>query len=1364
MTSPMITVPEGRCLASSRTVVRRPMRRAVAVALVVGAWLALASTPASAILTHPFQSSFNGSDAPGGPFTTLADETVDRSGGPSNGDVYVGNLNLASASSVSKFTSAGVYAGETLTGTPAGPFSLYDNDGQNAGIAVDNSAGVNSGDLYVADIGTSPFADGVVDRFSASGAYLCQITGSATPSASECNGGAGSATPRGAMKPSGIAVDAAGDLYVADAQTSLPRVDEFSPSGAYLGQIVDRHINQASGLAVDSSNNLYVDNGGLFGGSTVAKFDAAGSFLSVLDSNNPASVAVDPANNHVYVGETSPQHQIAEYDPSGNLIDVSGLNRVGRVNGLAVGSGGNVYATDLDHAVVDIFGPTATVPDVVTDPASNITQTSVTVSGSVNPGGVAVTDCHFDYGTTETYGQSAPCAQSTGSGSSPVPVSAALSGLEPGQLYHFRLYAANANGSSTGQDQVFIAVRAGFGIKSFDGLITSPDGSPDTQAGSHPYQLTTDLSFNTLANLLVPGPGGHPPGFIPDGNVKDIQVDLPVGLVGDATAVPQCTSEQLIAAKAADGCPAASQVGVLHLVTTGQLGSPTVPVYNLVPPKGLPARLGVDVIGHPVFIDVSVRTGGDYGLTATLRDISTDAPLLSSALTVWGVPADSSHDPYRGTCLFQADGTSTGNCPSGTAQRPLFTLPTACSGPQTTTVRADSWQNPGTFVTASYVSHDNAGAPIGIGGCTALRFDPSIGVQPDVSAADSPTGLHVDLQVPLGGLQNPLGLSTADLKTAVVALPAGLSVNPAAANGLLACSSAQFDIHGAGPATCPDASKVGTVQVTTPLLDHPLGGGVYVAAQNDNPTHSVLGVYIAVNDIQSGVVIKLAGHVHADPVTGQLTATFDNNPQVPFTDFKVDFFGGPRAVLATPDTCGTYTTATSLAPWSGTAAVTPGDSFAINANCAGGFAPSFTAGITNPVSGHPTGFTLQIVRPDGQQHIRTVTTALPPGLLANIGSVPLCSAPDAAAGSCGAASQIGTTTATAGPGPNPFPVGGNVFLTGPYKNAPYGLSIVVPVVAGPFNLGTTVVRAAIYIDPLDAHATIVSDDVPRVIDVTGADGDVNGFPVRIHSLEVDVNRPGFIVNPTNCNPMAVTGSIGSWEGSTASVSNRFQIGACGGLSFSPKLTASTTAKTSRENGASLNVKLTYPKAPFGSQANIARVKVDLPKQLPSRLTTLQKACTAAQFARNPANCPKESFIGHAKAITPVLPVPLEGPAIFVSHGGEAFPSVIVVLQGSGVTLDLVGTTFISKRGITSSTFKTVPDAPVGSFELSLPQGKFSALTANGNLCASKLRMPTEFTAQNGAEIKQSTKIAVKGCAANKHHHKRAKKGSKGKKK
>ncbi|HST55353.1 MAG TPA: hypothetical protein VLJ42_05595 [Solirubrobacteraceae bacterium] len=884
---------------------------------------------------------------------------------------------------------------------------------------------------------------------------------------------------------------------------------------------------------------------------------------------------------------------------------------------------------------------------------------------------------------------------------------------------------------------------ADFGITSLDGLASNRDGSADTQAGSHPYEFSTSFTFSEsgFSSTGVPAP---------DGNVKDINVDLPRGLVGNPAGLAQCPQDKLadLATNASD-CPAASQVGQLTLNTI--IGALGVPVYNMVAPSGEPAQFGAYVAIAPVYIDTRVRSGGDYGLSASLSNITALLPFSGSSLTLWGVPADPSHDVKRGaTCI--GDPTDPGNCSGGGQSagglpKPFLTLATACAGPQPTTLRADSWQSAGLFEAASFLSHDGAGRPVGVDGCNRLDFSPSILVRPDVAVADSPSGLHVDVRVPQSGLDDADGLAAANLKKAVVVLPEGMSVNPAAADGLQACSLEQIALSSAAPASCPDAAKVGTVEVDTPLLDHPLLGGVFLAAQGANPFGSLLAIYIAVDDPQSGVVVKLAGHVVADPVTGRLTTTFDNNPQLPFSDLKLDFFGGPRAALATPEGCGTFQTTSELTPWSAVdpenptpaEIASPSDSFTLSGGCVGGFVPGFTAGTVSSQANGFSPFVLSLSRSDQDQELGGVSVRLPEGLLGMLSGVPLCGEPQASQGTCSVGSRVGHTVVAAGAGPSPLvvPQAGQpqaaVYLTGPYKGAPFGLSIVVPAVAGPFNLGTVVVRAQVSVDPHTSQVTVTSDPLPTIL---------QGIPLRVRRVDVVVDRPGFIFNPTSCNPSLVNGTITSTQGSTAGVSSRFQAANCGALPFSPTFSASTTAKTSRANGASLDAKILIG---VKGEANAHVVAVSLPRQLPSRLTTIQKACLDSVFNVNPAACPAASLVGSATAVTPVLPVALSGPAYLVSHGGAGFPDLVVVLQGDGVTFDLVGSINISSKGITSSKFASAPDVPINSFELKLPQGPHSILTSNGSLCAKPLIMPTTLTAYNGKQIKQSTKIKVTGC-------------------
>ncbi len=890
------------------------------------------------------------------------------------------------------------------------------------------------------------------------------------------------------------------------------------------------------------------------------------------------------------------------------------------------------------------------------------------------------------------------------------------------------------------EDSVTVrATPAEFGVERMRLVPENEDGSPDTQAGSHPFQLTTTLKLNRDAE-------GAPIAY-----EKDLRFALPPGLVGNAEAVPQCSGKQFSELNFETGvnsCPDNTAIGVAS-IDRGPVNY-TVPVFNLSPSVGEPARFGFYVINVPVTLDTSIRTGSDYGVTVSVNNISQNVPLVSSQVTLWGNPGDVRHDNSRGwSCLLHGRTpflAPLGPCvaPGQHLATPFLTLPTSCEGSFRTALSADSWIEPNVSRSSEYVLQDSLGDPLSMSRCDKLDFRPSINVAPDGQAGSTPTGLTVGLHVPQEGSLNPTGLSEADVRNTTVALPAGVALNPAAADGLLSCSMAQIDLEHANTSSCPEASKVGTVKIDTPLLPDPLEGYAYLAAQDANPFGSLVALYIVAQDPQAGVVVKFAGQVTPDPVTGQLVSTFKDTPQLPFEDLHLKFFGGSRAPLVTPSGCGTYTTSAGLTPWSSSEPSASTSSFEIVSGPNGTpctdplpFLPSLTAGSTNIQAGSFTPFTMTMSREDGSQALQAIQLHMPPGLLGMLSSVKLCEEPQASQGGCGPESLIGHTIVSVGMGGDPFTVtGGQVFITGPYKGAPYGLSILNPAKAGPFDLGNVIVRAAINVDPSTSALTITSDALPTILD---------GIPLQIRHVNVSIDRPNFTFNPTSCERMAITGRLSSTEGASTPLSTPFQVTNCSTLGFKPQFKVTTSGHTSRAKGASLDAKVTYPKGGIGTYANIAKVKVDLPKQLPSRLTTLQKACPAATFEANPGQCPSGSVVGVAKANTPVLPSQLSGPVYFVSHGGEAFPNLIVVLQGSGVRVDLVGDTFINKAGITSSTFRQVPDVPINSFELYLPQGPHSALAANGNLCKSKLKMATLFVAQNGAQIHQSTPIAATGC-------------------
>jgi hypothetical protein len=904
------------------------------------------------------------------------------------------------------------------------------------------------------------------------------------------------------------------------------------------------------------------------------------------------------------------------------------------------------------------------------------------------------------------------------------------------------------------------------------GRITHFENPPEpfTRAGGHPFALTTTVRFPTE----VVGHDNEGNSILaPTGDPKDIVTDLPAGLLGDPQAVPQCPLGSTLAVS--KPCPGATQIGVVvfHLGSKESIG----PIFNLTPEAGQSAEFGLET-GYTVTYLLTahvVRVGSTYQLTVVSNGIPL-TELYSAELTFWGVPASPLHTRQRGLKCIQIEKLQ--NCEggfqsSGAPEAPFLTTPTDCTtGPETATVSADSWENPGVYKSASTTMP-------AMTECDLLSFDPGIEVQPDTLLADAPVGLGVTLKVPQN--EEPRGTATPQLRDAVVTLPEGMSISPGVVDGIQACNeSGPEGINFSGPESeerglngelqlapghCPDASIVGTAEALTPLLPAPVKGHLYLArpgcggagqaacTEQDALDGNLYRLYLELGGTgtfgDAGVNIKVEGKTEANPATGQLTTKFLGNPQLPFSELKIHLNGGPRAPLDNPAACGTATTSSDLEPWSapgqtpegafvqGNPDAAPSSFFEVE-GCpdAEGLTPGFSAGTASPQAGAFTPFTLNFTRQDREQYISGIQVHTPTGLLGMLSSVPLCGEPQAAQGTCPQASKIGTTRVASGAGSHPFEIGGSVYLTTGYRGAPFGLSIVTNAIAGPFNLGLVVVRARIDVNPETAALTVTSDPLPQI---------VFGVPLRLKQVTVNIDRPGFMFNPTSCRAQQVTASVSGAQQAVANVASPFAAAACKSLVFKPRFQAFTSGHASRLRGASLDVKLSYPPGSAGSEANIAYVKVALPKQLPSRLTTLQKACPAAQFDSNPSGCPAASIVGAVRASTPLLPVGLSGPAYFVSHGGEAFPSLVVVLQGDGVRVDLTGSTFISRTGITSSTFKTVPDVPVSTFELYLPEGPYSALAANTNLCASTLKMPTELVAQNGAAIHQTTKITATGC-------------------
>lgn len=897
--------------------------------------------------------------------------------------------------------------------------------------------------------------------------------------------------------------------------------------------------------------------------------------------------------------------------------------------------------------------------------------------------------------------------------------------------------AGNPVASTTAND-VVSSTPPPFGPGEFLSDMNGPDGAPDVQAGDHPYEFVTRVDLNDLMTRsksgdIQPGPGQH--------GIRDVVVDLPVGFLGSATSTPTCTYGQLQSRPGS--CPRDTTVG--HIETEGEHEiAVNSPIFNMVPPRGVAAEFGlIDFLSTTHVFDASVvPTARGYVLRAVARELPW-AMWTDITTTLYGDP--SARDGGATTPLAQ------------------FTNPSDCSGqPLVSAVYLDSWEHPGTFNpdgtpnvegpgSSGWASASSESPPVT--GCDQLRFAPSaFSFQPETTAANSPTGATFDLKLPQA--ETPGTLATPPLRNATVTLPEGLTVDPSAASGLGACSPAQIGWEGGAPTnfteaapTCPKPSRIGSVEVTSPLVPSVLKGSVYLATQYENPFDSLLAGYIVIDDPTTGTIVKIAGKLETNERTGQITGVFDDNPQLPFSELNIHFFGGSRGELATPEACGTYTTTSDLQPWSAPESgpdATPSSSFPIDTGCVAGFNPAFSAGTISNQAGGFSPFTLSFSRQDSEEAPAGLTVSLPPGLLGKIAGVGQCSDAQLAAAaessgasqqanpSCPASSQLGTVTTETGPGPNPFVVGGKAYLTGPYRGAPYGVAVVVPALAGPFDLGTVVIRQALFIDPSDAHATDVSDPFPTIL---------KGIPLRIKRVLVTLDRPQFTFNPSSCEPKAVSATLSSVGGAHTPVSDRFQAAGCASLPFHPRFSATTQGHTSKANGASLRV--TIASAGIG-QANIAKVKLTIPAIMPTRLTTLQKACPEAQFNANPAGCPAASNIATAIVHTPLLPDPLSGPAYFVSHGGAAFPDVEIVLQGDNVTLVLDGHTQI-KNGITFSRFEAVPDAPFDSFGFNAPQGPFSIFTADGNLCQHEVRMPTTIVGQNGAVLNQRTLVEPEGC-------------------
>jgi hypothetical protein len=982
-------------------------------------------------------------------------------------------------------------------------------------------------------------------------------------------------------------------------------------------------------------------------------------------------------------------------------------------------------------------GQTVTCPmEAAIQPAENLRMTiEGELEGSVAAGASLSNEVHIEGGTTKT-------------GSTPPP-------------------------ASLNQPLTISPEPVKFGAEQYELRAENADGTVDSQAGSHPFQLTTTFNLNkTLELHELFGKLKESPftAALP----KNLHFVLPPGLIGNVAKLPQCSGADFSSINngKSNYCPADTAIGyaTVTLNEPATVGTFTqeVPLFNLAPSLGEPARFGFVAHTVPVILTTKVRSGSDYAVEVSVELATEAAEILNSQVTVWGVPGDTRHDEQRGwECLgagYLVAEEGKPCVPQGQSNpQAVLTLPTSCEGVPSSTVSGVAWN--GEELGANYTF------PASLFGCGSLPFAPSIEVQTDSQSAATPSGMTVKIKVPQETTLSSEEGARAEsaIRDTTLALPVGIQASGGAANGLATCTGEQFGFNGfesglaessqtqnnhfnTAAVQCPDAAKIGTVSVVTPLLEHELKGDVYLAKEGTNPFLPAgderLVLYIFAEDPISGVQVKLAGEIKVDPNTGQLTSVFKETPPVPFSELALHLFDGPRASQSTPELCGSYSASASFDGWSGTTAPASSAPFSITSGVGGTpcaapgtqpFAPSFLAGSASPQAGALSPFTVTIGRPDGHQALKTITVHEPLGAAAMLSSVTPCPIAQATAAvpSCPASSLIGKSTAIAGLGSTPVEIPGEVFLTGPYRGAPFGLLAVTNAEkVGPFNLGKIPVMSKITVDETTAQASITSDPLPQF---------VKGVPSQIKQLNVTVDREGFTFNPTNCGSLEVSGTLtgygpGGSEG-TENVSTPYHAANCASLPFKPTVTVSTEANFSRVDGLGMKIIVTSGKG----QANIKKTKLVFPSSLPSRLTTIQKACPAAVFNANPASCPEGSVIGTGIAHTPVLKTPLTGPAYLVSHGGAAFPDAEFVLQSEGIKLVLDGKTNISK-GITSSTFAAVPDAPVETFEVTLPRGPHSAFSGFGNLCSKPLNMPTEFGGQNGALIEETTRISVKNCS------------------
>jgi hypothetical protein len=928
------------------------------------------------------------------------------------------------------------------------------------------------------------------------------------------------------------------------------------------------------------------------------------------------------------------------------------------------------------------------------------------------------------------------------------------------------------------------AAQAEFGLRpgaaGFAVAASQEGGAPDIQAGSHPLALSTEVNFN-----LGPESPGEPGVPFGDGDVKDLAIELPPGLVENPATLPRCsqalfhTPRQSTFEESLSGesCPGSTQVGTVEVRSSHGGGSArTFGVFNLDPPPGAPSELGFSAYGAPIaFIPQVRQADGEYGLTLVAHNISQLIDINGLSLTIWGVPWNVIHNDRRGDCLNEAEpGFGWAKCSVGRPKTnpPLayLTLPSACEGPLVFAIRADSWQEPSRTVSRGFAGQSLAG-------CGALGFGTVASAQLINPRASSPSGFDFNLDIDSSGILTPGQLVPSQVKRAVVTLPQGMTINPSVGAGLGVCTPAQYAAEtvasppGAG---CPNESKIGDFTVKSPLFEETVEGSLFLAAPHDNPFGSLLAVYLVAKDSARGILVRVAGRLDADPASGRLVASFDKLPQLPYTNLKVHFREGQRSPLATPAACGAYSTGIDLTPWRAPATPRHADSpLAIGAGIGGGpcptgtlpFAPRAQAGTLNSNAGSYTPFYLHLTREDTEQEITSYSATLPPGLLAKIGGIPFCSDAaieaakhrggfeEAARPSCPAASQIGHTVAGYGLGPVLSYAPGGLYLAGPFHGSPFSIVAIDSATVGPFDLGVVVVRSAIEVDRQSAQVSIDSagsDPIPHIID---------GIPIHLRDVRVYISRPNFTVNPTSCERFTVASQLnGSGQrfsdpadDTTATATSPFQAFNCGSLGFRPKLSLRLKGGTKRGDYPSLRAEV----RPRPGDANIAHAAVALPASEFLAQNHLSTICTRPQFAREA--CPGGSVYGHARAFTPLLDKPLEGP-VYLRSSENLLPDLVATLRGggAGIAIDVVGRIDAFHGGL-RGTFDALPDAPVSKFVMTLFGGKRGIVVNAENICAAPQLATARLVGENNLGEKLKPRLAIKCPKKHRRKH-RAKKG------